>query len=279
MYLRSRCHTDIHYPAPQIPPIMLKISQAVLSTMSLIGLLILVVRPSSYAQLPPAEISIDATVLDVDVAQLNTVQLPQLDGVLIPPTARDPGGFLMVIPEMLGRSLVMSPGAKILQNPKVQAKPGRTAEFRLSARSLLPDSQTYGGIDFDVTPNIDSSGDLRLWVTVRLKIVSDGAAQPTFASQGVNHEVKLPPGQAGLLGGFIAPEEISALAEVKNVEKIPIFTSFVHAEGQERSGRELVILLKAEIPRPPTPKKEPPAPIPASPTPTNPTLTNPTLTN
>ena len=228
-------------------------------------------RLTIYAQLPPAEISIEATVLEVGVAQLNTVQLPQLDGVLLPPAARDPGGFLLVIPEMLGRSLAVSPGTKILQNPKVSAKPGKTAEFRLSSRSLLPDSQTYGGIEFDVTPNLDSMSELRLWVAVRLKIVTDNPAKPAFATRAVPHEVKLAPGQSALLGGFVAPEEMSVLTEMKNVDKIPIFSSYTHAEGQERSGRELVILLKAELPRPPSVKKEP-----HSPTPVNPILTNPT---
>jgi len=228
-------------------------------------------RLTIYAQLPPAEISIEATVLEVGVAQLNTVQLPQLDGVLLPPAARDPGGFLLVIPEMLGRSLAVSPGTKILQNPKVSAKPGKTAEFRLSSRSLLPDSQTYGGIEFDVTPNLDSMSDLRLWVAVRLKIVTDNPAKPAFATRAVPHEVKLAPGQSALLGGFVAPEEMSVLTEMKNVDKIPIFSSYTHAEGQERSGRELVILLKAELPRPPSVKKEPHSPAPVNPIPTNPT--------
>jgi cell division protein FtsN len=252
---------------------MLRIRQITLLTLSLAGLLLAVLRLTIYAQLPPPEISIEATVLEVDVAQLNTVQLPQLDGVLLPPAARDPGGFMMVIPEMLGRSLAASPGAKILQNPKVSAKPGKTAEFRLSSRSLLPDSQTYGEIEFDVTPNVDAVSDLRLWVAVRLKIVTDNPAQPAFASRPVPHEVKLALGQSALLGGFVAPEEMSVLTEMKNVDKIPIFSSYVHAEGQERSGRELVILLKAELPRPPSAKKEPPHTAPASvnPIPTNPT--------
>src|SRR5262249_40288217 len=138
------------YPALRKILYMSRISQAGFLMLSLLGLLIGVLRPAIYAQLPAQEIPIEATVLEVDVAQLNTVQLPQLDGILRPPIARDPGGFLMIIPEMLGRSLATSPGAKILQNPKVQAKRGRTAEFRLSSRSLVPDSQTYGGIDFDV---------------------------------------------------------------------------------------------------------------------------------
>jgi cell division septation protein DedD len=235
---------------------MARISQAAFTMLSLLGLLLAVLRPASYAQQPPPEISIEATVLEVDVAQLSTVQLPQLEGLLRPPMARDPGGFLMVIPEMLGRSLATSPGAKILQNPKVQTKSGRTAEFRLSSRSLLPDSQTYGGIDFDVTPNFTQSGDLRLWVTVRLKIVVDKAAAPAFVSRGVVQETELSAGQSALLGGFVAPQELAALAEMKNVDKIPIFSSFVHAESQGRNGRELVIVLRADSPRPPTMKKE-----------------------
>jgi len=137
----------------------------------------------------------------------------------------------------------------------------------------------YGGIEFDVTPNVESTGDLRLWVTVRLKIVSDNSAKPMFASQPVHHEVKLSPGQSALLGGFVAPAEVSALAEIKNVDKIPIFSSFTHAEGQERSGRELVILLKSEMPRPPTVKKEPPNPTPANPIPPNATPPNATPPN
>ena len=54
---------------------------------------------------------------------------------------------------------------------------------------------------------------------------------------------------------------------MKNVDKIPIFSSFIHAEGQERSGRELVILLRSEFTRPPTVKKEPPTPPPVNATP------------
>jgi cell division septation protein DedD len=257
-----------NYAATQNTAPMPRITQAAFITLSLAGLLLAVLRPVIYAQLPPPEVSIEATILEVDVAQLNTVQLPQLDGVLLPPMARDPGGFALVIPEMLGRSLAMSPGAKILQNPKVQARPGRTAEFRLSSRSLLPDSQTYGGIDFDVTPNLTQAGELlMLWVTVRLKIVGDKAASPAFTSRGVVRQVELSPGQSALLGGFVAPQELAELAGMKNVDKIPIFSSFIHAEGQERSGRELVILLRGEFTRPPTAKREPPTPPPVNTTP------------
>jgi hypothetical protein len=142
------------------------------------------------------------------------------------------------------------------------------AEFRLSSRSLLQDSQTYGGIDFDVTPNFTQAGELlMLWVTVRLKIVGDKAVSPAFTSRGVVRQVELSPGQSALLGGFVAPQELAALAEMKNVDKIPIFSSFIHAEGQERSGRELVILLRADFTRPPTARREPPTPPPVNTTP------------
>src|SRR5262249_52965379 len=94
--------------------------------------------------------------------------------------------------------------------------------------------------------------------------VADKAASPAFVSRGVVRQVELSPGQSALLGGFVAPQELAALAEMKNVDKIPIFSSFVHAEGQERSGRELVILLRAEFTRPPTVKKEPPTPPPVN---------------
>jgi hypothetical protein len=155
------------------------------------------------------EIQIETTLVEVDAVQLKVVRLRDNGD---PSADADTAPFSLAVPESLAKSLARSPGAKILQNPTVQARLGKSTAIRVNTR--VPSDEALPmttGIDIDVQPDIGSTGDISISTSVRLWVNAGEPSETVFSTRTIRQTVGLTAGLTSIVGGIVTREEASTL--------------------------------------------------------------------
>src|ERR1051326_398214 len=144
--------------------------------------------------------------------------------------------FSVTISPATATALFSDSSAKLIQKPQIRAVDGQKASLKIGQRvpvatgSFQPGIGGVGvnplvntqfqyldvGVNIDVTPKVQSNGDVTLKVTMEVSEVDGnsnigGITQPIIGQRKIEHEVRLKEGEVNLLGGMMEDQQTKAL--------------------------------------------------------------------
>lgn len=182
--------------------------------------------------------------------------------------------FSVTISPATATALFSDSSAKLIQKPQIRAVDGQKASLKIGQRvpvatgSFQPGIGGVGvnplvntqfqyldvGVNIDVTPKVQSNGDVTLKVTMEVSEVDGnsnigGITQPIIGQRKIEHEVRLKEGEVNLLGGMMEDQQTKALTGFPGLSQIPIFKYLFSQTSTEHRETETVFVLIPHIVR------------------------------
>ncbi|MCX6647639.1 MAG: pilus assembly protein N-terminal domain-containing protein [bacterium] len=161
--------------------------------------------------------------------------------------------------DMVLNELVTNREAKILSEPNVVGLSGHIAHFRVGGEIPYTYQNEQGinvvefkefGISLDMTPNVDSQGNIMLLLTPVVRTVDMALAIggiPGFRTREMTTTVQLREGDTLVIGGLIQNEISEVVAEIPLLSDIPILGELFRSKRFTEDQTELVIFLTPYI--------------------------------
>ena len=182
--------------------------------------------------------------------------------------------FSVTISPATATALFSDSSAKLIQKPQIRAVDGQKASLKIGQRvpvatgSFQPGIGGVGvnplvntqfqyldvGVNIDVTPKVQSNGDVTLKVTMEVSEVDGnsnigGITQPIIGQRKIEHEVRLKEGEVNLLGGMMEDQQTKALTGFPGLAQIPLFKYLFSQTSTEHRETETVFVLIPHIVR------------------------------
>jgi pilus assembly protein CpaC len=106
------------------------------------------------------------------------------------------------------------------------------------------------GIVLDMTPNVDSQGNIRLNIIPTVRTIDQAlaiAGIPGFRTREMNTTVQLRPGESLVIGGLIQHEITKIVSEIPFLSQIPVLGELFRSHRFNDDETELVIFLTPYI--------------------------------
>jgi pilus assembly protein CpaC len=149
--------------------------------------------------------------------------------------------------------------ARILSEPNVVALSGHEAHFRVGGEvpysyvgengTIIVEFKEFG-IVLDMTPNVDSMGNISLHIEPTVRTVDMAlaiAGIPGFRTREMSTDVQLQNGQTLVIGGLIQNEITEVISEVPLLADIPILGELFRSRSFTEDKTELVVFLTPYI--------------------------------
>jgi pilus assembly protein CpaC len=161
--------------------------------------------------------------------------------------------------DMVLNELVTNREADILSEPNVVGLSGHIAHFRVGGEIPYTYQNEQGinvvefkefGISLDMTPNVDSQGNIMLLLTPVVRTVDMALAIggiPGFRTREMTTTVQLQEGETLVIGGLIQNEVSEVVAEIPLLSDIPILGELFRSKRFTEDQTELVIFLTPYI--------------------------------
>lgn len=182
--------------------------------------------------------------------------------------------FSVNIPETVARFLASGNHAALVQNPRMRASDGKTAQLRIGSRVPVPSGSFQPafvgatgtpvvqfqyidvGVNLDITPRVLLNRDIAMTVVVVVSALGadrnvGGAILPVITNRQITHEIRLKEGETNILGGIISDSESTTISGIPGLKDIPILRYLFGQERKTRDQSEIIVMLTPHIVRMP----------------------------
>ncbi len=184
--------------------------------------------------------------------------------------------WTVALPGYLLQALMSDRSTRILQSPQVRAVDGEKASLRIGDRypyatgSFQPGVGAVGvsplvstqfqfadvGVNVDLTPRIHGADEVTLHIELEISSVRDtidvgGLSQPVIGQRKMTVDIRVPEGQATLLGGLMQNQDTKGVSGVPGLANIPVIRRLFTSESTTNNDGELLIALVPHIVRSP----------------------------
>ena len=184
--------------------------------------------------------------------------------------------FVVSVPSSVFARFVQTEGTtKILAAPRLRAAEGKKTSLKIGQEVPVPvttfqSTQTGGGtfspatsfqyrnvgVNLDITPKVNPSGDISLELTAEFSLLGDpadlaGQKLPTFLTRNVVGVLRLRDGETSLIGGLIQQAETDDFKGILGLQSIPVLNKVFTSREKKTQDTEILISITPHILRAP----------------------------
>ena len=189
----------------------------------------------------------------------------------------DVGSWSTSLPNFLLTALFSKSETNLLQSPRVRAADNQQADLRIGDRipiatgsfqpgvggvginPLVNTQFTYTdvGVNVALTPKIHANREVSMHVEIEISNVKEfqdigGISQPVIGQRTIAHDVRVPEGEASIIGGLNQSQVFKTRAGVPFLGEIPVIGKFFSDEEVRRTESEILLVLVPHIVRMPS---------------------------
>ena len=197
-------------------------------------------------------------------------------GALTVAKVADVGSWSTSLPNFLLTALFSKSETNLLQSPRVRAADNQQADLRIGDRipiatgsfqpgvggvginPLVNTQFTYTdvGVNVALTPKIHANREVSMHVEIEISNVKEfvdigGISQPVIGQRTIAHDVRVPEGEASVIGGLNQSQVFKTRAGVPFLGEIPVIGKFFSDEEVRRADSEILLVLVPHIVRMP----------------------------
>ena len=198
-------------------------------------------------------------------------------GALTVASVGDVGSWSTSLPNFLLTALFSKSETNLLQSPRVRAADNQQADLRIGDRipiatgsfqpgvggvginPLVNTQFTYTdvGVNVALTPKIHANREVSMHVEIEISNVKEfvdigGISQPVIGQRTIAHDVRVPEGEASVIGGLNQSQVFKTRAGVPFLGEIPVIGKFFSDEEVRRTDSEILLVLVPHIVRMPS---------------------------
>ena len=184
--------------------------------------------------------------------------------------------FVVSVPSSVFAKFVQTEGTtKILAAPRLRAAEGKKTSLKIGQEVPVPvttfqATQTGGttfspatsfqyrnvGVNLDITPKVNPSGDISLELTAEFSLLGKGATLagqdlPTFLTRNVVGVLRLRDGETSLIGGLVQRSETDSFSGVLGLQSVPVLNKIFTSRNKTFEDNEILISITPHILRGP----------------------------
>ena len=189
----------------------------------------------------------------------------------------DVGSWSTSLPNFLITALFSNSETNLLQSPRVRAADNQQADLRIGDRipiatgsfqpgvggvginPLVNTQFTYTdvGVNVALTPKIHANREVSMHVEIEISNVKEfvdigGISQPVIGQRTIQHDVRVPEGEASIIGGLNQSQVFKTRSGVPFLGELPIIGKFFSDEEVRRADSEILLVLVPHIVRMPS---------------------------
>ena len=198
-------------------------------------------------------------------------------GALTVAKVADVGSWSTSLPNFLITALFSKSETNLLQSPRVRAADNQQADLRIGDRipiatgsfqpgvggvginPLVNTQFTYTdvGVNVALTPKIHANREVSMHVEIEISNVKEfvdigGISQPVIGQRTIAHDVRVPEGEASIIGGLNQSQVFKTRAGVPFLGELPVIGKFFSDEEVRRTDSEILLVLVPHIVRMPS---------------------------
>ncbi len=187
------------------------------------------------------------------------------------------GSWSTSLPNFLITALFNKSETNLLQSPRVRALDNQQADLRIGDRipiatgsfqpgvggvginPLVNTQFTYTdvGVNVALTPKIHANREVSMHVEIEISNVKEfvdigGISQPVIGQRTIAHDVRVPEGDASVIGGLNQSQVFKTRAGVPFLGELPVIGKFFSDEEVRRTDSEILLVLVPHIVRMPS---------------------------
>jgi general secretion pathway protein D len=184
--------------------------------------------------------------------------------------------FVVSVPSSVFAKFVQTEGTtKILAAPRLRAAEGKKTSLKIGQEVPVPvttfqATQTGGttfspatsfqyrnvGVNLDITPKVNPSGDISLELTAEFSLLGKGAVLagqdlPTFLTRNVVGVLRLRDGETSLIGGLVQRSETDSFSGILGLQSVPVLNKIFTSRNKSFEDNEILISITPHILRGP----------------------------